>query len=126
LERNDTSDRATDLGVLNAGARTVAGLSITRHANGLRDFDWFRMLVTQSGTLTVRVDDVPSPRGDLNLRVFTLGPTGSLIQLGASTATNTQTQSVTVRVSAGQPIFLWVYGADANAFATYTLNLGLI
>jgi hypothetical protein len=105
FEPNDTSDTATRL----PGIGTFAGLSITRHADGLFDNDWFR-LTAPSNSITVTINYTTFDGGDLHLRVFTLDSTGTLLQIGASLATGVRTQRVTASIARGQPVLIWVYG----------------
>jgi hypothetical protein len=124
FEPNDTSDRATNFGPLNPGTFAQPALNIDRHANGLFDYDWYRWTVTQSGTVTVTINNIVS-NGDLNTRVFTLNRLGTLIELGSSTLQGVTAQAVSVHVTAGEPLLVWVYGFN-HALGTYDMTLDLV
>jgi hypothetical protein len=124
FEPNDTSSAATALGTLGLGTRTLTGLTIDRHPNGLFDNDWFSATTGRTGTLTVTINYTPANGGDLNLRLYTVDSSGHLQLLGASTRTGVKSQRVSVHVTAGEPIFAWVYGFN-HAEATYNLSATL-
>src|SRR5437868_14184933 len=93
-----------------AGTQQQTVLTIVHHAHGLPDYDWYRWTAAQSGTLTASIDYSSPTGGDLNMRVFTLTPQGSMIQLGSSRLTHATHQQVTVGVLAGEPLLVWIYG----------------
>jgi len=124
FEPNDTSDRATFLGVL-AGTQTFTNLTIDRHANGLFDYDWYRWTAGTTGTFTVDVANIQANGGDLNVRVYTLNAQNTLIQLGSSRKLGgVRSQSVKVQVNAGEPLLVWVYGYN-HALGSYDLGVNL-
>jgi hypothetical protein len=88
------------------------------------DNNWWRWQAGQSGTFTVQINYQPFNGGDLNLRVFTLDSQGHLIQLGTSRATGVTSQKVSVSVTAGEPLFVWVYGFN-HAEASYQMTVTL-
>jgi hypothetical protein len=109
FEPNDTSERATFFGLL-TGRQSYTGLTINRHATGLFDYDWYRWSAATSGTFTATISNIRS-NGDLNIRVFTLDSLDTLVELGSSRLLGgATTQTVSVHVTAGEPLLLWVYG----------------
>jgi hypothetical protein len=123
FDPNGTSDVATDLGTL-TGTETFAGLTIYRDDRGLFQDDWWRWTAGQSGTFTSTVSNIAASGGDLNERVYTL-INGNLFQLGSSVLLGgVTTQQVSVPVTAGEPIYVWVYGFN-HALGTYTLTVSL-
>jgi hypothetical protein len=118
FEPNDSSDTAALL----PGPGTYAGLSITRHPDGIFDNDWFR-LTAPSNSITVTINYTTFDGGDLHLRVFTLDSTGTLLQIGASLATGARTQKVTASIARGQPVLIWVYGFN-HSEGNYDLIIG--
>ncbi len=124
FEPNDTSDVATDMGIL-AGPETFTGLSITRHASGFFDQDWYRWSMSAGGTIGVSLTNISAAGGDLHVRVLLLLPDNALQELGNSTLIGGfTTQQVAVSVNAADKIYVWVYGFDF-ALGTYTLNVNL-
>jgi hypothetical protein len=109
------------LGAL-AGTSSFTGLTIGRTVEGFPDNDWYRGTVNNSGTATISVNYQSA--GDLHVRVFTLGPANTLVELGSSRALRAQSQQVTVSVIAGQPLLVWVFGFD-NVQGNYDLTLTL-
>jgi hypothetical protein len=123
FEPNDSSNRATQFGAL-VGSEAFSNLTINTHSNGLPDTDWYQWSAGQSGTFTASINYNTPDGGDLNMRVFTLSSQGVLIQLGSSLVQHSASQTVSVGVTAGEPLFVWVYGFD-NAYGTYGLNVNL-
>jgi hypothetical protein len=124
FDPNETSDRAFFFGVL-TGTQTTSNLLISRLPNGLVDNNWWRWQAGQSGTFTVQINYQSFDGGDLNLRLFTLDSQNHLIQLGASRAVGTSSQKVSVSVTAGEPLFAWVYGFNhSEAAYQMTVTLG--
>jgi hypothetical protein len=62
--------------------------------------------------------------GDLHIRLFTLDGSGDLIQLASSRLQGVTTQTVSVPVAIGEPLFLWVYGFD-NIQGSYSLTANI-
>jgi hypothetical protein len=127
FEPNDTSDTAHDFDILSPGTQVFPNLSITRHENGLPDTDWYRWSIGQSGTFSVTIDykTFDGLPGDLHMRVFTLDRNNNLVQLGASLSIGVTRQRVSVTVTRGQPILVWVYGFD-GAEASYDMSVSLV
>ncbi len=123
FEPNDSSSQPTQLGFL-SGTETFSNLTINTHANGLPDNDWYGIRASQDGTFTATINYTPLDTGDLNMRLFTVNSQGLLVQLGSSLTLGTTTQTISVFVANGEPLFLWVYGFD-RALATYGLTLNL-
>jgi hypothetical protein len=110
FEPNETSDKATNMGTLNAGTVTFSPLTITRHANGLPDYDWYRWTVSKSGTVTVNLDVL----GDLELHVFTVTGNNTLVDLGDDPgALHRHTRTVSVQVTAGEALLVEVKGKNS-------------
>ncbi len=122
FEFNDTSDQATNLGVLTTGTQTTNDLTIINHANGLPDYDWYRYTAGATGTLTVSINY--NSAGDLDLKVYTVDANNTLIPIGASVTTGQSKQTVTTVIGGGMPILIWVYGYDF-AQGSYDLNTTL-
>ena len=125
FDPNETSDEAFSFGVVSPGAQTITGLLISRLPNGLVDNNWWRWQAGQAGTFTVEIDYQSFDGGDLNLRLFTLDSSNHLVQLGSSRLAGVTSQSVTVNVSAGEPLLAWVYGfnhSEASYQMTFTLG----
>jgi hypothetical protein len=124
FDPNETSDRAFSFGVLSGGSQTISNLLISRLPNGLVDNNWWRWQAGQNGTFTVAINYKSFDGGDLQLRVFTLNSQGQLIQLGSSRATGVTSQTVSVTVTAGEPLFAWVYGFN-HSEASYQMTFSL-
>lgn len=124
FESNDTSDVATALGNLAAGSTSLTGLTIGRKPNGLPDYDWYRATPTAGGVFTARLSYNSPEGGDLHVRIFTRTAAGTLLELGSSRGTGVTSQSVSVIVAAGTPIFVWVYGFN-SVQGNYDLTLDL-
>jgi hypothetical protein len=123
---NDTSDRATNLGVL-SGSILGSSLSILRHANGLFDYDWYQFTPARASTLIISLANIITlaPGSDLHFRLYVLS-NGALHELGSSRLTGgASSQSLSVSVAAGQQLFLWVYGFNF-AQGQYDLELTLL
>jgi hypothetical protein len=124
FEPNDTPDTATMLGNL-VIPETFANLTINQHANGFFDNDWFRLTAGQKGTFTASIDYASPTGGDLNMRVFTISPQLTLVQLGASRLRGVTHQQVSISVTSGEPLFVWIYGFNhAQALYTLSVNIG--
>src|SRR5262249_35129437 len=124
FELNDTSDKARNLGFF-SGSATFTKLTIAAHPDLFPDYDWYSVVATTSGTFTGTIGYIPNGGGDLNMRVFTVDANNTLIQLGASLAQDTNTQTVSVSgVLPGMRLLVWVYGFNF-AEATYQMNLSL-
>jgi hypothetical protein len=119
FEPNDTSDKATQFGVL-SGSQQFDNLTINHHANGLPDYDWYQWSAGKTGVLNIVVNYTPATTGDLNIRVFTLGTNNTMIQIASSRNLGVTQQVVHVIIGEGMPIFLWVYGFN-HADASYQL-----
>jgi hypothetical protein len=124
FDPNETSDQAFSFGVLSGGSQTIGSLLISRLPNGLVDNNWWRWQAGQSGTFTVAINYKSFDGGDLQLRVFTLNSQGQLIQLGSSRATGVTSQTVSASVTAGEPVFAWVYGFN-HSEASYQMTFSL-
>src|SRR5262249_38961147 len=83
-EPNDTTDKASNLGTLTTSPMHIGGLTISKHANGLYDYDNFKLTMGGTGTFTATETEEIS-RGGLELHLFKLvGST--LVDVGDSTA----------------------------------------
>jgi len=120
FELNDTSNTATQFGVL-AGSQAFANLTINHHpGTGLPDFDWYQWTAGKSGTFTAHIDYQSTHGGDLHMRIYTL-VNGMLEQLGSSRNIGVTSQQVSVKVGAGEPLLAWIYGFN-HEDGTYTLT----
>src|SRR5579871_65570 len=125
FDPNNTSDQATQFGILNAGSTTYANLSIgDKPPSFLPDNDWYEWTAGQSGTFTASITYSSFDGGDLHLRVFTLDSQNHLIQLGSSRMIGVTSQSVSVPVTAGEPLLVWIYGFN-HSEATYQMTISL-
>src|SRR5262249_15869926 len=125
FESNESEDQPTDLGTL-TGSTTVDNLSITIHANGLPDYDWYTLRAGAAGTLTVQTTTVAG--GNIELVLF--GRSGNtMVQLGANPTPNVGTRTVSIAVAAGQQVWVEVKGRNSSFgvhdTATYTLGVNL-
>jgi hypothetical protein len=131
FEPNDTADNATNFGPL-VGTEAFAGLTINGHLiNGtpVYDQDWYRWTMATSGTFTATLSNIQADGGVFQERIFVLMPNNSLQQLAASPLSAATAQSIAANVSAGQTIFLWVYGvpfqAGSDAVGSYNFSVTL-
>src|SRR5262249_52515268 len=118
FEANDTSDQAHNFGVLTAGPSAVqVGLTISNHANGLPDYDWFRWEAPTAGVFaaTALVD---TTFGDLEVHLFTVNQNNTLVELTSSSSvtapTCTAVVSVGTPVRAGQVVLVEVKGVNSR------------
>jgi photosystem II stability/assembly factor-like uncharacterized protein len=124
FEPNDSSDRATNFGILPAGVEIFNNLSIIDHANGLPDVDWYRWTTSQAGTFGAQITYVPLVGTDLHMRLFMLDASGVLHQIASSRNIGATLQSFAVRVTAGETLLLWVYGFN-HTQAGYNMAVDL-
>jgi len=114
FEPNDTSDTATNFGEL-IGTQTQTSLTLNGHlvsGHPVYDQDWYRWTMGAPGTFTATLSNIQASGGVFQERIFALMPDNSLQLLGTSPLTAATTQTVSATVSAGQSIFLWVYGVS--------------
>ncbi len=107
FEQNETSDRATQFGVLAAGTTTYDDLTINIHANGLPDYDWYRWTAGQAGTFTAT--ETNTQGGNLELHLFTLQG-NTLVDLADSLGSGTTPQTLSTSLADGQVIFVEIKG----------------
>lgn len=118
FERNNTSDRASDLGVF----ASLFLDQLTVHSN--TDRDWYRFRVESPGQLTIRMQLAPDA-GDLDMRLFTLSPDNTLILLRSSTTRQAgASEVITWDVTPDSVLLLWVYGFNQN-MGRYTLDFSV-
>jgi hypothetical protein len=111
FESNDTSDKATNFGILaKGGTFDLESLTIAKHADGLPDYDWYRWTAAEAGTVSVK--ETVTRGGDLELHLFTLAG-NTLVELGSSTAAGLHTRTLGAVVSAGQVILVEVKGRNS-------------
>jgi hypothetical protein len=119
FEPNETSDRASNMGLLNLGdSQTIPSLTITRHANNLPDYDWFRWQPAMPGIFTVSFT-VGETAGDLELHLFTINKDGTLVELGSTTSGLSgsciaSTPAIQAAVSSHQPMLVEVKGVESS------------
>jgi hypothetical protein len=107
FEPNDTSDRATNFGLLALGTvPDFPNLTVATHPNGQPDYDWYRWTMGANGTFAVATND---DSGLMELHLFTLAG-NSLVELAQSTAPGATFRTVGAKVAAGQTIFVEVKG----------------
>jgi hypothetical protein len=131
FEPNDTADTATNFGAL-IGTQAYTGLTINGHLiNGtpVYDQDWYRWIMGTSGTFTATLSNIQAGGGVFQERIFVLLPDNSLQLLASSPLSAATSQSIAANVSAGQKIFLWVYGvpfqAGSGAVGSYDFSVSL-
>jgi hypothetical protein len=131
FEPNDTSDTATNFGAL-IGSQSYAGLTINYHiVSGFRvyDQDFYRWTMGASGTFTATLSNIAASGGIFQEKILALLPNNSLQTLATSSFTTATTQTISAPVSAGQAIFLWVYGvgfvAGFSPTGTYDFSVSL-
>jgi hypothetical protein len=146
FEPNDTSDLAANL---DAYAATVPGIGVSygpfpnlntvRHVggpvgdglnyNGLFDYDWYQIIPTVTGALTVNLSGISviasgptgsGTTGDLDLYVYTV-INGFLYLSGQSTLVNSSFQTVSINVTRGADILIDV-NPDNYTQALYTMT----
>jgi hypothetical protein len=106
LEDNETSDAASDLGVIGA-TTTISGLSIAPKPTGFRDYDWVKWVAGATGTYSVSAGNA---RGlEVSLFVFS---NGFLTPVGTSFA-----------VAAGTQLYAEVKGLTAASSSAYDLTI---
>jgi hypothetical protein len=110
-EFNETSDRATDFGLLTGVTQVANGLTIVTHQNGLPDYDWYQWTAGKTGTLTTTLTQAPS--GDLEVRLFTLVG-NTLVKLAENVTPSLITRSVSANYVAGQVILVEVKGRESS------------
>jgi hypothetical protein len=117
---------ATFLGGVASNTQTFAGLSIDLHANGFFDQDWYHWTTSVAGTFNVSLTSINAGGGDLHVRVFQQNANGTLTELGHGTLVGGfSQQGASVPVTAGEAIFVWVYGYNF-AMGTYDLNCNVL
>jgi photosystem II stability/assembly factor-like uncharacterized protein len=127
FEPNETSDKATQFGV-ETGPLDFPGLTITTHANGLPDYDWYEIFGGVSGTFTVTIKIQPV-QGDIELHLFTITGSNTLTELSNSTAPGVTTRTLTAPISLGEPMLVEVKGRPSapgvfgTGFYEMTLNI---
>jgi hypothetical protein len=118
-----SSDQATNLGVLNLGTESFAS-AIVKQSNGLDGNQWGTWTAGASGTFSARLD-YSIPGGDLNFKLFVLGGQNTLEQLAAGTLLDVSQQTLSAPVTAGEKLYLWIYGfnhSQGNYNLTVTLS----
>jgi len=125
-EPNETTDKASNLGTLAFGMQ-INNLTITKHANGLCDYDNFKAVMGRPGTLTVTETEEIS-RGGLELHLFKLVG-GTLVDVGDSTARLPLVRTLTVSVKQGDIIYVEAkgrnYAPGRMSTGFYHLNLSI-
>ena len=118
FEPNETTNTATNFGTL-SGSQHLANLTISRHANGLYDYDVYRWTMASAGTFTATETEEIS-RGGLELHVFKLvGKT--LVDEGDVTNRLPLVKTVSVAVKAGDVLFVQVKGRN---YAPHRMGTG--
>jgi hypothetical protein len=107
FELNETSDKATNFGVLTT-EQTFTGLTIAIHSNNLPDYDWYRWTAGISGTFTAKMT-TQITQGGLELQVFKLSG-NTLVSLGSNTNPKAKIKQISAAVQAGDTIFVEVKG----------------
>jgi hypothetical protein len=117
-----SSDQATNLGVL-TGTESFSS-AIVKQANGLDGNQWATWTAGQSGTYSATLN-YSIPGGDLNFKLYALNAQHILQQLAAGTNLNVSSQMLSAPVSAGETLYLWVYGYNhSQGDFTLTVSLG--
>ncbi len=124
FEPNDTSDVATDMGAV-SGLESFGTLTITRHANGLFDQDWYKFSVPSGGVFDVNLTEIHAGGGDIHVRVFRLNGDDTLTEIANSLQVGGfSTQGASAAVGPNTTVYVWVYGFNF-AVGAYNLNVNL-
>jgi hypothetical protein len=127
VENNQTSDVATNMGVLTSTA-SVPNQVINVLPNGFLDYDWFRWSAGQAGTFTATVT-LGFHVGDLELHVFTVNAQNTLINLANVVSPGATTLTTSLAVSADEPLLVEVKGRESSfgvwGVAQYSLDVSL-
>jgi hypothetical protein len=111
FEFNETSDTASQMGVLGIGRNLIEALSIQDHTNGLPDYDWYQWTTGAAGLVTAQVH-IGSTAGPLEMHLFTIDANGTLIQLGEDQTPIGGLLDVSANVAANQPLLVEVKGLE--------------
>ena len=107
------------------GLLSFPGLTIDRHANGLFDQDWYRWQMGSGSAFHAVLTGIQAGGGDIHIRVFRRNGNNTLSEIGSSIQTGGfPSQGVTVAVSPGQEVYVWVFGFN-YATGTYNLSVNL-
>jgi hypothetical protein len=139
FQQNQTSDTAFDFGTLATGSTqnlsSVAGqqLQIITQPNGLPDYNWWRWEAGGSGTFTATITTTAAVSGQttpgfLELHLFTLDSTNTLIDLGVDQSLS-DTHTLSTQLTAGQVILVEVKGQNLSLGVqdqgVYSMNVQL-
>jgi hypothetical protein len=84
FEPNDTSDTATNFGVLGPGGTIMLNnLTIANHPDGLPDYDWFRVTLGGSGTFIANM--IVTAGGPLEAHLWMLDSSGFIDEMSMGT-----------------------------------------
>ena len=126
FDPNETSDTATNFGVLARGFVSVPDLTISVAPTGIYNFDWFRWSAGVTGIFNATIQ--VSKGGDLELYLFTLRD-NTLVELREDTTPNTGTHTISAPVAAGEPLLLEIKGRNVSPGikdqAAYELDVSL-
>lgn len=126
-EPNETTDKASNLGTLTSFPMQINNLTISKHANGLYDYDNYKVTMGKPGTLTVTETEEIS-RGGLELHLFKLVG-NTLVDVGDSTARLPLTRTLSVSVKQGDLIYIEAkgrnYAPGRMGTGFYHLNMSL-
>ncbi|MEX2310245.1 MAG: lysyl oxidase family protein [Pirellulales bacterium] len=112
LEENDTFATARSLTAVD---QVYSNLSI----NAPNDDDYYSIVPTNSGTLTVSVA-FQHAQGDIDMRIYN----ASQSQLGLSDSTSNAEQ-LSLTVTAGQTYYIRVYGFQGDTNPSYTMTVAV-
>jgi hypothetical protein len=108
-EFNETTDKATQFGVLPRGTQTYKLLNVFQHPSRLPDYDCYRWTAGARGTVTVTLQ----VSGELELHLFTLVG-NTLVQVSQDLGRNfgATTRQAKMTVQKGQTIIVQVKGRN--------------
>jgi Subtilase family len=118
----ESSTQATNLGVLGSGTETFQSV-IKKQSDGLDGNQWGTWTAGISGTFSATLN-YNIPGGDLNFRLYMLNSFDDLVQIAAGTLLDVSKQTLSAQVSAGERLYLWIYGYN-HSEGNYTLGVSL-
>ncbi len=127
-EPNDSEDQAFNFGTVVLGAAPVTiDSSISTHPDGALDYDWYTWTTNGAGTFSATLSTTAG--GPLEVHIFTVNASNTLIEDGSATVANGASGIVGTALSAGQPVWVEVKGQETSPGVStqglYTLKTSL-
>jgi len=117
FEPNETSDRPALLGMIGGpfnAEKQLTGLGVVYHANGLPDYDWYRLTACGNGTFTCTTTPAAGS-GPLECHVFTVTAAGALQELKSTNQLVQGQLVVSMNVRNNEPLYVEVKGAEISS-----------